>query len=205
LYRELLGSSVTQQVARAAATAIAPLLPTALSTGRASRDTLPVDLTEPPLFDAELRRQWRQALARAAASASASTRAPAPAASPDPPFRSEWQVRLEGARLSASGDSLRDSDYSGGGYFTWREHVIALHRTGTFVWLETSRMRVTAGGMSNVTETQDERRGTWKLSYLKKGTLLELHGSDGRVSPFWLTDGGCGQVRLDGKPYSVTK
>lgn len=202
-YRELLGTSITEAVEGAATTAVAPLLPIARSTGRAPRETVPVDLTEPPVFDADLRRRWRQArtLAAAPAAAPAST----PATSSETGLRSEWQSRLEGARLAASGDSLRDRDYSGGGYFTWRERVIVLHRTGNFVLRETSRMRVTAGGMSNVTETQDEQRGTWKLAYPKRGPLLELVGSDGRTSAFWLTDGGRGQIRLDGKPYSITK
>jgi hypothetical protein len=66
-------------------------------------------------------------------------------------------------------------------------------------------MRVTAGGMSGVTERQDEQRGTWKISHLSKGPLLELHGDDGRFTLYWLSDGGNRQVRLDGKPYAITK
>jgi hypothetical protein len=205
LYRELLGTGITKPVAAAAGAAIAPLLPIVRSTGGAAGEAKPIDLTEPPLFGAELRRQWRQALARATASAPAPAPVQALAPRPEVSPRSEWQSRLEGARLSASGDSLRDSDYSGGGYFLWRERVINLHRTGSFVLRETSRMRVTAGGMSGTTESQDEQRGTWKISHLSKGPLLELHGTDGRTRLFWLADGGSGLVRLDGKPYLISR
>jgi hypothetical protein len=212
-YQELLGSTVTEAVAAAARTAMAPLLTTARTTGQAPRDTPPVDLTEPPIFDAELRKQWRQTRAQVApparmgipAAGGSRTSATSPTADPEAALRSAWQSRLENAQLCAGAEALRDRDYVGGGYFTWHERTIVLDQSGDFFWRETSHMRVTAAGHTNVTTTHDDRRGTWKLSFLKKGPLLEMHGSDGGINCFWIADGGRGRLLLDGKALSLTK
>jgi hypothetical protein len=198
---ELLGPAVTASLAEKAKQRMAALLPALPATSDVPRDTPVLNLCEPPVFDAGLRAMWRQALAAGASATSAK------AATPPLPtgVLADWQARLAGTRLHASLDSLRDSDYSGGGYYSTRERTLELRRDGEFLWRETSHLRVSAGGLSGTTTTYDDRHGRWKLSLLRQQPQLELHDSEGRISLMSLVDGGIRTVLLDGNAYATNR
>ena len=66
-----------------------------------------------------------------------------------------WSTKLRDCRLEGGDDAFGDTDYSGGGYFSWRKRAITFTTESTagggldrrYQWRDTRHMRVSAGGM----------------------------------------------------------
>jgi hypothetical protein len=146
---------------------------------------------------------------------------PQPQAPPEPTAEEErnmmlkllWSTRLRDRRLRGGDDAFGDRDYSGGGYFSWRQREIAFTSRypgegrvdRTYRWRDTRTTRVSAGGLSNTTSSHTDYSGIWNIEIIGGKPSLVLQDVDRGRLTFRLDEGPRGEVMLDGKPYSLTK
>jgi hypothetical protein len=154
-------------------------------------------------------RKRRLTQARAAALAAAAPAPPAPVTSPAPPARdpaaearARWRRRLEGCRLTFAPDSMRDRDYSRGGYYHASERFLELHAGGRYRSIEQGVSRVSSGGLTVGGPFRHEATGTWDVRGEGASIELVLRESSGDERRYDLADRG-GAIALDGQGCGV--
>jgi glycine cleavage system H protein len=144
--------------------------------------------------------------------------APAPAPEPTPEQRRDmaiallWSTRLRDRRLHGGDDAFGDRDYSGGGYFSWRQRDIVFTSESKpgggldrrYQWRDTRWMRVSSGGLSSTTSSHTDYAGTWKIEVTDGNPYLVMRDERGPLQ-FQLQEASGGGVLLNGRPYSVLR
>jgi len=143
--------------------------------------------------------------------------APRPPPAPDPsPTRVQsaislyWTTLLRDSRLLGGDDAFGDRDYSGGGYFSWRERSILFTSTmlpsgrinRRYYWRDTRHLRVSAGGMSNTTKSDTNYTGAWSIEVVDEDAYLVMQDTERGQLRFALAETTGGGVLLDGRPYT---
>ena len=143
---------------------------------------------------------------------------PAPPA-PAPPVTIEpeklikmlWATKLGNHRLDGGDDAFGDTDYSGGGYFSWRERFIAFTNDLTaagaldrrYQWRDTTHTRVSVSGLpDNPTKSHVHYSGTWSIDVVGRTPYLVLQDDKRGRLTFTLAETERGGVLLDGRSYS---
>jgi hypothetical protein len=126
---------------------------------------------------------------------------PSPSTPPsvdDPPAeaRASWRHRLGGRRLTFTPSSLRDSDYSGGGYFHSSQKYLELCADGRYRSVEEGVSRVSSGGLTLGGPFRNEASGTWEIEGDDRSIELVLRGSHGEEQRYHLAQRG-GAIVLD--------
>ena len=120
-----------------------------------------------------------------------------------------WATLLRDSRLMGGDDAFGDRDYSGGGYFSWRERVITFRSdylpsgriNRRYYWRDTRHLRVSAGGMSNTTASHADDTGAWNIEVVDEDPYLVMQDTERGQLRFTLGETG-GGVLLDGRPYT---
>jgi glycine cleavage system H protein len=139
------------------------------------------------------------------------TPAPPVTIEPEKLIKMFWSTKLRDHRLEAGDDAFGDVDYSGGGYFSWRERSIAFTSESTagggldrrYQWRDTRHTRVSVAGLPDqVTKAHTNYSGSWSIDVVGRTPSLVMQDDQrGRLS-FTLAETDRGGVQLDGRSYS---
>lgn len=138
---------------------------------------------------------------------------PAPSSSPtrvQSAISLYWTTLLRDSRLMGGDDAFGDRDYSGGGYFSWRERSILFTSTTLpsgrinrrYYWRDTRNLRVSAAGMSNTTASHTDYTGAWSIEVVDEDPYLVMQDTERGQLRFTLGEKAGGGVLLDGRPYT---
>jgi glycine cleavage system H protein len=138
--------------------------------------------------------------------------APAPPVTIEPEklIKMFWSTKLRDHRLEGGNDAFGDTDYSGGGYFSWQERSITFTSESTaaggldrrYQWRDTRHTRVSVSGLpDNVTKSHTNYSGSWSIDVVGRTPYLVMqdHGRGRLTFTLAEADGG---VLLDGRHYS---
>ena len=126
-----------------------------------------------------------------------------PVADPDAALAETWTAKLRGTRISYS-DNDRDSDYSGGGYYSEIHRDIFLYGDSTFGFREEGFTRVTVPGLYSPPTTKSRvLAGRWQVAARNGNVYLQLSGAEENLSYRLKQDGS--SLTLNGQACSWSR